>query len=170
MVFKLFLIIAVFVTALPIGLARSEPTLLEAWVWLSHKGLIEIDEIQETEPGKFILQPNNFSAVFGNDAIYKVVDKDACVIRQEVPALRSSIEYYLNNFLPEATRIDQDGGRIGSVIFSEKVTHCVIQEKTECFSSMIISANDIWTYQRSQRALEYIFSNFCRYADHSRPF
>jgi hypothetical protein len=166
------------------------PTLLETFVFLQYGNVFDIDELKENSPGVLRLpdspknpKPNQQWLGCGNcEEIWSVKDFKQCILRMDnqgseiigydkrIVPYHNWVEYYLNN-VSEDYFSEQDGYFLIK-LFGENGVRCGnFGPKPVCYDHFYLKANTNEMGVRYKRALEYIYTNFCHFAQHSKkPF
>lgn len=103
-------------------------------------------------------------------------DKQNCVLRVDT---KSGIwtEYYLNKILPsQFTYFDREWGLYKIRFEGDEIIRCVYvptdkHEPHSCYKSHTIDVrNRANLAMRFERAIDYVYANFCHYAQPLKPF
>lgn len=136
-------------------------SLLKAWVFAHHRGLIPIDQLKEAGDGTLV-PPDHPEIMKEGSEVWSVIDKRNCVLRVEYAASKPTTDYYLNNISPtRPTIFKADGGyQIG--LMGDKPVHCRQAQSgqlCEYFTTLVSADND--GYRAIKHALNHIYERFC---------
>ncbi len=148
-------------------------TLLETWVFLMNFGLIDITDLKEYPVGTLkVPHPERLPT---GGSVWTLKDKQTCELRMDLNnKYKYWEEYYLNNVLRNRVTY-VEGGFYKIKLFGDQQIKCgydptTIPPETRCYKAFDLLVEDQQDVVRFERALDYLYSNFCHYAQGSKPF
>jgi hypothetical protein len=157
------------------AVSAQHPTLLETWVYADFIDFLDINELKESQPGVLLLPHKPSIGIPGSDSMYTIKDAENCILREEKVPKDPLFwhEYYLNHVLPEH-RIGRGNDNLYFLkLLGEKAVYCQpigADPSPHCWSEYTLRSEDDGRISRIERALKYIYSNFCTYAKAEKPF
>jgi len=162
------LVFALFLIIMPHQLKAQ--TLLETWVSIQYSNMIDTSDLIEFPAGvvKAPIHPQ-----IDLSGPWKLVDPQNCIIQQDglPPYSTPAATFYLNNIFDDI-----------KIVYFRKIPHILLygEEPVVCYgenrsgqfgeegcnTQLYLVAGNIYAANRFERAIRYIFNNFCQY----RPF
>jgi len=162
-------VIAVMTVATIVVADAPRPTMLETWVFLAYNGFITPSQIREKSDQTLVTPESPYVNRHGTE-VWRIENAENCTIISETKELGIKRVQYLNNLLPHY-QTTRDGSALKFHFRGEKPVQCLTNNgEEECMTELVITAKDNETAMRFTRALEYLFSSFCRYASYSTPY
>jgi hypothetical protein len=156
------------------ALPSNAQSLLETWVFLENSGFFDIGDLKESPTGTLV-EPHH-QQIEGGESTWKLKDKQNCVLREERKN-GSWTEHYLNNVLPKRfAYFDPEWGGVHKIrLEGDENIRCVYdstdrREPHSCYKTHTISVLKRELVMRFERAIDYVYTNFCHYARPSKPF
>jgi hypothetical protein len=170
--FTIYLIAVALENAFLLVSPAKAQTLLETWVFLSNSGLFHIEDLKQRPDGT-VTEPYH-PHITGGEAIRKLKEQQNCVIRKENKN-GVWVEYYLNNVLPDhSTKFFPDWGSYTIRLFGDTTVSCVYDPSTKnknCYKTFGLDVlDDEELLIQFERAIHYVYTEFCHYARPSKPF
>ena len=156
------------------ALPSNAQSLLETWVFLDNSGFFDIGDLKENPTGTLVVP--HHQQIEGGESTWKLKDKQNCVLREERKN-GSWTEHYLNNVLPNRfAYFDREWGVYKILLEGDENVKCVYdptdnREPHRCYKTEIIGVLDNeLEVLHFERAINYVYTNFCHYARASKPF
>jgi hypothetical protein len=145
-------------------------TLLETFVFMHNSGWIDIDDLKESADGKLLEPPSRFISK-GSPNVWSVVDRDNCILRNDTPGLQLSTTFYLNHVIPGSRTSMPRQNVYRLTMYGDKAIVCTSERGvTDCEQKLEIDAINDYVLLRFRKAIDFVFTKYCKFAQPAKPF
>lgn len=134
---------------------------------------VEVEDIKQLPDGT-IPFPTASRIKHGGKEVWSVLDAKNCILQSHDYKLGITNEYYLNNMFLTRPMQRLSNGVFRITLFGDSAVRCKYHEgfkdRKTCYSDTSVSAFEHHYYLRLEKALSYIFSNFCTGAKIGKSF